>query len=232
MTNAPKILVAEDEAGQAEILKYNLEEAGFTVNVARDGQAAIDRIEETLPDLLVLDWMMPEMSGIKILRWLRTKEDTKKLPVIMLTARGEEDDKLRGFEVGVDDFVVKPYLPSELIARINALLRRSRPELLDDILTCSDIIMDLERKKVTRGGDIINLSPTEFRLLKVFLSRPGKVFSRNQLLDLAWGQDIYVEDRTVDVSVRRLRKALNEGGKQDMFRTVRSEGYALESPTG
>lgn len=228
MTNAPKILVAEDEAGQAEILKYNLENAGFVVRVARDGQAAIDRIEEALPDLLVLDWMMPEMSGIKILRWLRDRQETKKLPVIMLTARGEEDDKLRSFEVGVDDFVVKPYLPSELIARINALLRRSRPELMDEILSCGDIVMDLERKKVTRSGDIINLSPTEFRLLKVFLSRPSKVFSRNQLLDLAWGQDIYVEDRTVDVSVRRLRKALNHGGKPDMFRTVRSEGYALD----
>ena len=232
MINTPRILVAEDEAGQAEILKYNLEEAGFIVSVARDGQAAIDRIEESIPDLLVLDWMMPEMSGIKILRWLRDGPETKKLPVIMLTARGEEDDKLRGFELGVDDFIVKPYLPSELIARVNALLRRSRPEMLDDFLTCSDVVMDLERKKVTRDGDIISLSPTEFRLLKVFLSRPGKVFSRNQLLDLAWGQDIYVEDRTVDVSVRRLRKALNEGGKPDMFRTVRSEGYALESLTG
>lgn len=228
MMNAPQILIAEDEAGQAEILQYNLENAGFIVRVARNGQAAIDMIEESIPDLLVLDWMMPEMSGIKTLRWLRGNADTKKLPVIMLTARGEEDDKLRGFEVGVDDFVIKPYLPSELIARINALLRRSRPELMDEILSCSDIIMDLERKKVTRNGNIINLSPTEFRLLKVFLSRPGKVFSRNQLLDLAWGQDIYVEDRTVDVSVRRLRKALNEGGMPDMFRTVRSEGYALE----
>ncbi len=229
MTNAPQILVAEDELGQAEILKYNLENAGFSVRIARDGQAAIDMIEEALPDLLVLDWMMPEMSGIKILRWLRGKKETNKLPVIMLTARGEEDDKLQSFEVGVDDFVVKPYLPSELIARIHALLRRSRPELLDEILSCGDIVMDLERKKVTRGGTIINLSPTEFRLLKVFLSRPGKVFNRDQLLDMAWGQDIYVEDRTVDVSVRRLRKALNEDGKPDMFRTVRSEGYALES---
>ncbi len=229
MTNAPQILVAEDELGQAEILKYNLENAGFSVRIARGGQAAIDMIEEALPDLLVLDWMMPEMSGIKILRWLRGKKETNKLPVIMLTARGEEDDKLQSFEVGVDDFVVKPYLPSELIARIHALLRRSRPELLDEILSCGDIVMDLERKKVTRGGTIINLSPTEFRLLKVFLSRPGKVFNRDQLLDMAWGQDIYVEDRTVDVSVRRLRKALNEDGKPDMFRTVRSEGYALES---
>lgn len=230
MKNGQHILVAEDEVGQVEILKYSLENAGYTVSVVYDGQSAIDFIEEDIPDLLVLDWMMPEMSGIKILRWLRGSQKTKNLPVIMLTARGEEDDKLKSFEVGVDDYVVKPYLPSELIARIKALLRRSRPDLAGEMLTCGDIVMDLESKKVERSGDVITLGPTEFRLLKVFLTRPGKVFNREQLLDMAWGQGVYVEDRTVDVSVRRLRKALNDGGKPDLFRTVRSEGYALEKP--
>ncbi len=225
-----RILVAEDEIGQAEILKYSLENAGFVVSVVHDGQSAIDRLEEDLPDLLILDWMMPEISGIKTLRWLRDNGETKKLPVIMLTARGEEEDKLKSFEVGVDDYVVKPYLPSELIARIHALLRRARPNLLDETLFCNDIVMNLESKKVTRGDEQIHLGPTEFRLLKVFLSRPGKVFSRDQLLDMAWGKDIYVEDRTVDVSVRRLRNALNVEGKPDLFRTVRSEGYSIECP--
>jgi len=230
MQTKPHILLAEDERNQAEILKYNLEEAGFSVMLAHNGVQARDMIEEKTPDLLILDWMMPEMSGIKIMRWLRANDGTKALPVIMLTARGEEDDKLHSFEVGVDDYVVKPYLPSELIARIHAVLRRARPELEGELLTYENIILDLERKKVTRGGDPIKLGPTEFRLLRVFLSRPGKVYSRDELLNLAWGQDVYVEDRTVDVAIRRLRTALNAGNKPDLFRTVRSEGYALEGP--
>jgi len=230
MQTKPHILVAEDERNQAEILKYNLEEAGFSVTLAYNGGQARDMIEEKAPDLLVLDWMMPEMSGIKIMRWLRANKATKTLPVIMLTARGEEDDKLHSFEVGVDDYVVKPYLPSELIARIHAVLRRTRPELEGEMLTYENIILDLERKKVTRGGAPVKLGPTEFRLLRVFLSRPGKVYSRDELLNLAWGQDVYVEDRTVDVAIRRLRTALNAGNKPDLFRTVRSEGYALEGP--
>ncbi|GHF11496.1 DNA-binding response regulator [Kordiimonas sediminis] len=229
MQDTSHILIAEDEIGQAEILKYNLEDAGFRVSVANDGETATQMIEDEKPDLLVLDWMMPEMSGIKLMRWLRARDESKGLPVIMLTARGEEDDRLRGFEVGVDDFVVKPYLPSELVARINAVMRRSRPDLQQSLLTYADIVMDLESKKVTRAGKIIKLGPTEFRLLKVFLSRPGKVFSRNQLLDLAWGHDVYVEDRTVDVAIRRLRMALNMHGLPDLFRTVRSEGYAIDA---
>ncbi|MBL4838617.1 MAG: response regulator [Kordiimonadaceae bacterium] len=228
MNQSPYILVAEDEVGQAEILKYNLEQAGFIVGVATNGQAACDMVEEKTPDLLILDWMMPEMSGIKVMRWLKSHDETKNLPVIMLTARGEEDDKLHSFDVGVDDYVVKPYLPSELIARVQAVLRRSRPELQKEQLTLADIVMDLEAKKVTRNGVFIPLGSTEFRLLRVFLSKPGKVYSRNQLLNMAWGQNVFVEDRTVDVSVRRLRAALNKGGKKDLFRTVRNEGYAIE----
>jgi len=228
MHSTPSILIAEDEAGQAEILKFNLESEGYRVDVAPDGQIALDKIAETPPDLLILDWMLPEASGITIMRHLRANDETKHLPVIMMTARGEEDDKVRGFEVGVDDYMVKPYLPSELIARVKAVLRRARPELYDTQLSHAGIIMDMEQKRVSREGSVIELSSTEFRLLRVFLSRPGKVFSRSQLIDLAWGNGFYLEDRTVDVGVRRLRQALNEGDKPDLFRTVRGEGYALD----
>ena len=222
------ILVAEDERGQAEILKYNLEEEGFRVGVAPDGQRALDMIGEAVPDLLVLDWMLPEVSGIKIMKKLRSGSDTKTLPVIMLTARGEEDDRLRGFEVGVDDYVVKPYLPSELIARVHAVLRRSRPELEEENIEYGGIELDLTRMRVTRDGTPIDLASTEFRLLRALMSHPGRVYSRNRLIDLAWGSTTYLEDRTVDVAIKRLRSALNEGGKADLIRTVRSEGYALE----
>jgi len=224
----PYILIAEDERGQAEILKYNLEEEGFRVGVAPDGQRAIDMILEAVPDLLVLDWMLPEMSGIKIMKKLRTTADTKLLPVIMLTARGEEDDRLRGFEVGVDDYVVKPYLPSELIARIHAVLRRARPDLAEEKVTYGGVEIDLNSMRVTRDGTIIELASTEFRLLQALMSRPGRVFSRNRLIDLAWGTTTYLEDRTVDVAIKRLRQALKSDGKSDMIRTVRSEGYAIE----
>lgn len=226
--STPYILVAEDERGQAEILKYNLEEEGFRVGVAPDGQRALDMISEAVPDLLVLDWMLPEMSGIKIMKKLRKDPDTKSLPVIMLTARGEEDDRLRGFEVGVDDYVVKPYLPSELIARVHAVLRRSRPELSDEKISYKDIELNLSSMRVSRGSDTVELASTEFRLLRALMSRPGRVFSRNRLIDLAWGTSIFLEDRTVDVAIKRLRQALNEGGKSDVIRTVRSEGYSIE----
>jgi two-component system phosphate regulon response regulator PhoB len=222
------ILIAEDESRQAEILKFNLEDEGYRVAVANEGQKALDKIEEGVPDLLILDWMLPEVSGINIMRKLRSKKETKTLPVIMLTARGEEDDRVLGFDVGVDDYVVKPYLPSELIARVKAVLRRSRPELGEEKLIYSDIELDLEKMRVSRSGAAIELSPTEFRVLKALMSRPGKVFSRNRLIDLAWGTTIYLDDRSVDVSIRRLRKALNEGGKTDLIRTVRGGGYAIE----
>lgn len=229
MDDAHKILVAEDEAGQAEVLRFSLEAEGYKVDVASDGRVALEKIKESPPDLLILDWMLPEVSGITIMKILRGEDATKKMPVIMLSARGEEDDKVRGFEVGVDDYMVKPYLPSELIARIKAVLRRSQPDMFENLLEYAGIAMNLEEKKVTRDGDLVALSSTEFRLLRVFMSRPGKVFSRSQLIDMAWGTGFYLEDRTVDVGVRRLRQALNEGGKPDLFRTVRSEGYSLES---
>ena len=224
----PYILIAEDERGQAEVLKYNLEEDGFRVGVAPDGRQALEMIAEALPDLLILDWMLPEMSGINIMKNLRAGTDTKLLPVIMLTARGEEDDRVRGFEVGVDDYVVKPYLPSELIARIHAVLRRARPELAEEKLEYGGITLDLTRMRVSRDGDAVELASTEFRLLRALLSRPGRVFSRNRLIDLAWSTTTFLEDRTVDVAIKRLRQALNEGDKPDMIRTVRSEGYSLE----
>ncbi len=222
------ILIAEDESRQAEILKFNLEEQGFRVGLAADGLKALEMIDDALPDLLILDWMLPEVSGIKIMRKLRSEAETRSLPVIMLTARGEEDDRVRGFEVGVDDYVVKPYLPSELIARVRAVLRRSHPDLHEEKIEYAGVEMDLARLRVTRDGDPVELASTEFRLLKALMSYPGRVFSRNRLIDLAWGTTIYLEDRSVDVAVRRLRKALNQGGKPDIIRTVRSEGYAIE----
>ena len=222
------LLLAEDEPGQAEILKYNLEEEGFRVKVADDGRKALDLIEEAIPDLLILDWMLPEISGIKIMKKIRNNPETKSLPVIMLTARGEEDDRVRGFEMGVDDYVVKPYLPSELIARVHAVLRRSRPELHEEKLNFAGIELDLSSLKVTRDGDPVVLASTEFRLLRALMSHPGRVFSRNRLIDLAWSTTTYLEDRSVDVAIKRLRQALNEGDKTDLIRTVRSEGYSIE----
>ena len=224
---APLILIAEDEIAQVEVLKFNLEEAGFRVDVVYDGKAAIDRVQESTPDLLVLDWMLPEMSGIQVCRKIRSMDGLKRLPIIMLSARGEEDDRLRGFEMGADDYVVKPYLPDELAARIKAVLRRSSPEIEEERLEHQDIVMDLARQLVKRNGNEVELSALEFRLLKVFISRPGRVLTRDQLIDMAWGTGIYVSDRTVDVSIRRLRKALNEGELPDLIRTVRGSGYSL-----
>ena len=222
------ILVAEDEVGQAEVLQYNLESAGYRVRVVRDGEAALQRIEEQVPDLLILDWMLPKLSGVEVCRRIRANDDYKQLPVLMLTARGEEDDRVRGFEVGADDYVVKPYLPGEIVARIKAILRRSRPELEEERIEYSGIVLDLSARRVSRDGDPVELSTTEFRLLRALISKPGRVLSRDRLIDLAWGTGMYIEDRTVDVSVRRLRKALNEGGKEDLIRTVRGVGYSLE----
>jgi len=227
--NETYILLAEDECGQAEVLKYNLEEEGFRVRVTSNGQQALDLIQDGVPDLLILDWMLPEISGIKLMQKLRKDGETKSLPVIMLTARGEEDDRIRGFEVGVDDYVVKPYLPSELIARIKAVLRRSRPELHEEKLSFSGIELDLSKLRVKRDGITIELASTEFRLLRALMSHPGRVFSRNRLIDLAWSTTTYLEDRSVDVGIKRLRKVLNAGGKADLIRTVRSEGYSIEN---
>ncbi len=226
---AQRILVVEDEPAQAEMITYNLEKEGFRVALATDGQAALEMARMESPDLVLLDWMLPEMEGIEVCRKLRADRDLHAIPIIMVTARGDEDDRVRGINIGADDYLVKPYSPRELIARIKALLRRASPGGEDDKLSCCDIEMDLASHKVARGGELIHLGPTEFNLLMTFMQRPGRVFSREHLLDLVWGHDVYVEDRTVDVHIRRLRKALNEGGRADVIRTVRSAGYALDA---
>ena len=224
----PLVLIVEDEPAQAEVLRYNLEKKGYRTSVAPAGEEALMLVEEEEPDLVILDWMLPDIAGIEICRQLKTRPKTRTLPVIMLTARGEEDDRVRGLESGADDYVVKPYSPSEMIARVQAVLRRSHPELEEKVLEYTDIRMDLARHRVTRQGKSIHLGPSEFRLLRVLMERPTRVFSREQLLDRAWGRDVYVESRTVDVHIRRLRKALNISGSKDIIRSVRGSGYALD----
>jgi two-component system phosphate regulon response regulator PhoB len=228
MTSKPHILLVEDETALVELLRYNLEKEGFRVSAASDGEEGLAAIGESRPDLLILDWMLPHVSGIEVCRQLRRKPETRDLPVIMLTARGEEGDRVRGLEVGADDYVTKPFSPSELVARVRAVLRRTRPSSDDEVLTYGGIVMDLASHRVIRNSRGVHLGPTEFRLLRYFLERPGRVFSREQLLDGVWGRDIYVEPRTVDVHIRRLRKALNAPGERDLIRTVRSAGYALD----
>lgn len=224
----PQILVVEDEPPLVEVLRYNLEKEGYLVDVAEDGAAALDKARRSIPDLIILDWMLPELSGIEVCRQLRADPDTKEVPVIMLTARGEEADRIKGLASGADDYVVKPFSPAELLARVRAVLRRSTTSAPDETLTYRDITLDMAAHKVMRGGRAVHLGPTEFRLLRVFLKRPGRVFSREQLLDLAWGRDIYLEARTIDVHIRRLRKQLNAAGEADLIRTVRGAGYALD----
>jgi two-component system, OmpR family, phosphate regulon response regulator PhoB len=224
----PLLLIVEDEAALVELLRYNFEKEGFRVAVAMDGEAALVSVAEARPDLIVLDWMLPHVSGLEVCRQIRRKSDTRDVPIIMLTARGEESDRIRGLEVGADDYVAKPFSPSELIARVRAVLRRSKPSTAQDLLTFGDLVMDLSAHRVLRSGRPIHLGPTEFRLLRFLLERPGRVYSREQLLDAVWGRDIYVEPRTVDVHIRRLRKAINLPGDSDLIRTVRSAGYALD----
>lgn len=224
----PHLLIVEDEAALVELLRYNFEKEGFRVSVATDGEAALVAVAEARPDLVVLDWMLPHVSGLEVCRQIRRKADTRDLPVILLTARGEESDRIRGLEVGADDYVAKPFSPSELIARVRAVLRRSKPSTAQDLLTFGDLVMDLSAHRVLRSGRPIHLGPTEFRLLRFLLERPGRVYSREQLLDAVWGRDIYVEPRTVDVHIRRLRKAINSPGDSDLIRTVRSAGYSLD----
>jgi two-component system phosphate regulon response regulator PhoB len=225
----PYILIVEDEAPQAELLSYNLEREGYRTRVASDGDEALAVTAEESPDLVVLDWMLPEISGIEVCRQLRRRVDSKHLPIIMLTARGEETDRVRGLDSGADDYMVKPYSPGEMIARIRALLRRSRPGFSDETLEYGGIVMDLAAHKVTFNGKPVRLGPTEYRLLLTLIERPGRVFSRERLLDLAWGREIYVEQRTVDVHIRRLRKALSDAGGNDLIRTVRGAGYSLDT---
>ena len=225
------VLIVEDEPPQAEMLSYNLQRAGFKVLIANDGEDGLGQARENAPDLIVLDWMLPGMSGIEVCRQLRTDPATRTIPIIRLTARGEEQDRVQGIETGADDYVVKPYSPREVVARIKGLLRRADPSLATEVLAYADITMDLSQHKVTRAGHAVRLGPTEFRLLKALMKNPGRVHSRERLLDLAWGRDVYVDDRTVDVHIRRLRKALNANGGPDLIRTVRGEGYAIDAGT-
>lgn len=223
-----KILVVEDEEALSHLLSYNLGKEGFDVAVCSDGDEALIAVDEEKPDLILLDWMLPNTSGVEICRQVRAQTQTRDIPVIMLTARGEEEDRIRGLELGADDYVTKPFSMSELVARIRAVLRRTRPTIAGDVATFADITLDRETCRVRRGGRDIHLGPTEFRLLDVLMQRPGRVFSREQLLDRVWGTDVYVEIRTVDVHVGRLRKALNRRGEADPIRTVRASGYALD----
>ena len=227
----PQVLLVEDEEALLTMLRYNLEKEGFEVATAINGEEALIAVEERRPDVVLLDWMLPMVSGIEVCRQLRRGTETRDLPIIMLTARGEEGDKIRALNSGADDYITKPFSPSELIARLNALLRRARPALAADTLTYGDVVMDLAAHRVSRRGRPITLRPTEFRLLQFLLEHPSRVYSREQLLNAVWTPDTYIEPRTVDVHIRRLRKALNAGGMPDIIRTVRASGYSLEDET-
>lgn len=223
----PYILVAEDDEAVVELLKYNLEREEYEAATARDGEETMMMIEERAPDLLLLDWMLPKVTGIEVCRRIRQKTETANMPIIMLTARAEENDRIRGLDTGADDYVTKPFSTTELMARVRAVMRRIRPGLVEDQITVGDITIDRTGHVVSRNGEDVHLGPTEFRLLDYFMQHPGRVFSREQLLDSVWGSDVYVEARTVDVHVGRLRKALKKAGGDDPIRTVRSAGYAL-----
>ncbi len=224
----PFVLVVEDEDALATLLQYNLEKEGYQVALAADGEEALMLVDERLPDLVVLDWMLPKISGIELCRRLRGRSETRNMPIMMLTARGEESDRIRGLDTGADDYVTKPFSMTELAARIRAVLRRIRPGLAEDRVSHGDLTMDRVAHRVRRGGREIHLGPTEFRLLDYLMQHPGRVFSREQLLDSVWGSDVYVEARTVDVHIGRLRKALNNDEEVDPIRTVRSAGYSLD----
>ena len=228
----PRILIVEDEEALTLLLRYNLEKVGYEVESAVRGDEADLRLREASPDLIILDWMLPGVSGIELCRRLRSRPETRQLPIIMLTARGEESERIRGLATGADDYIVKPFSVPELLARVAALLRRASPELVADVLGFGDIAIDREKKRVTRSGRPIDLGPTEYRLLEFLMERPGRVFSREQLLDGVWGSDIYIDERTVDVHIGRLRKALNRGDEADPIRTVRGSGYALDDRFG
>ncbi|HYG27160.1 MAG TPA: phosphate regulon transcriptional regulator PhoB [Caulobacteraceae bacterium] len=221
-----KILVVEDDDALATLVEYNLSKEGFRVTKAADGEEAILLIDEVEPDLVLLDWMLPKVSGVEVCRRVRASQKTRTLPVIMMTARGEEADRVRGLDTGADDYVVKPFAMSELTARVRAVLRRVRPGLTEDVARYGDIVMDRVAHRVRRDGRDVHLGPTEYRLLDHFMRHPGRVFSREQLLDAVWGSDVYVEARTVDVHIGRLRRAL---GENDPIRTVRAAGYALDA---
>ena len=225
---APAVLVVEDEEALATLLQYNLEKEGYHVRLAPDGEEALFAVDERQPDLVVLDWMLPKVSGVEVCRRLRARAETRNLPVIMLTARSEESDRIRGLDTGADDYLTKPFSMAELAARVRAVLRRIRPGLAEDRLHYGDLVVDRVAHRVRRGAREVHLGPTEFRLLDYLMQHPGRVFSREQLLDAVWGSDVYVEVRTVDVHIGRLRKALNGDGDGDPIRTVRSAGYSLD----
>lgn len=227
MHQQPHVLIVEDEAAQREVLAYNLEAEGFRVSRAENGEDGLLYVDEDPPDVIVLDWMMPNLSGIEVCRRLKIRPETRAIPIIMLSARSEEIDKVRGLETGADDYVVKPYSVSELMARVRSQLRRVRPAAVGQVLTYEDIVLDAETHKVSRDDKPLKLGPTEFRLLSTFMEKPGRVWSRDMLLDRVWGRDIYVDTRTVDVHVGRLRKVLTQHGGSDPLRTVRGAGYAL-----
>jgi len=229
MADAPLILVVEDEAAIATMLRYNLEKQGFRVEEATDGQEAMVRIGETTPDLVLLDWMLPVMSGIEVCRQIRRRPETRELPVIMLTARTEDHDAVRALNIGADDYITKPFGIEALMARIRALLRRAGPVQTKGRLDFHDITLDLAAHRVQRAGRAVHLGPTEFRLLEFLMQHPARVFTREELLNAVWGPDIHVEPRTVDVHIRRLRKAINAEGDLDIIRTVRAAGYALDT---
>ena len=224
----PRVLVVEDEESLHALLQYNLEKEGFSVDVAVDGEEALMMIDERAPDIVILDWMLPKVSGIEVCRRLRGRAQTRNLPVIMLTARGEESDRVRGLDTGADDYMVKPFSMTEFTARVRAVLRRIRPALAEERLALGDIEVDQAAHRVRRNGRSVRLGPTEYRLLLHLIQHPGRVFSREQLLDAVWGSEVYVEVRTVDVHVGRLRRALSEDGEVDPIRTVRSAGYSID----
>ncbi|MEM8775480.1 MAG: phosphate regulon transcriptional regulator PhoB [Pseudomonadota bacterium] len=223
----PSVLLVEDEPAQREVLAYNLEADGFLVTKAENGEEALMLVEEAAPDIILLDWMLPNVSGIEVCRQLKARSATRGVPIIMLSARSEELDRVRGLETGADDYVVKPYSVVELMARVRAHLRRARPTTVGERLEYQDIVLDAETYRVTRNSKELKLGPTEFRLLSTFMEKPGRVWSREQLLDRVWGRDIYVDSRTVDVHIGRLRKALCVHGGEDPLRTVRGAGYSL-----
>jgi two-component system phosphate regulon response regulator PhoB len=223
----PHVLVVDDEPAQRELLVYNLTSAGYRVSTAADGEEALLMVAEDLPDVILLDWMLPRLSGIEVCRQIKAKSETRNTAIIMVSARSEESDRVRGLDTGADDYIVKPYSTSELLARVKANIRRVRPSSAGTMIEVGDIVMDSESHRVTRAGHPVHLGPTEFRLLAALLEKPGKVWTREALLDRVWGRDIYVDTRTVDVHVGRLRKSLDVPGTDDPIRTVRGAGYAL-----
>jgi two-component system, OmpR family, phosphate regulon response regulator PhoB len=225
----PRLLLVEDDRALADLLLWHFDREGYDVERTADGDEALLLAEEQTPDLVILDWMIEGVTGIEVCRRLRRRASTARVPIIMLTARGEEGDRIRGLETGADDYVTKPFSPRELLARVGAVFRRARPALAGEQLAVGDIEMDLDAHRVRRGGKPVQLGPTEFRLLRHFMESPGRVFSRERLLDAVWSHDSDIDTRTVDVHVRRLRKALNDGGLPDMIRTVRSAGYSLDA---